>query len=333
MIAPGSQVPFEITTNAGFRAYWTGAIVVCGVGTVRVLWTAAKSRSSHLWLFFYCLLALFWIDLCYFLAELNSVNPVVDDLAKIGACIGAGLSIFIPPSILDSRPEFRFHKRAKLFFTAVGLASVLYFVASASVFFSSRYVEGAKYFNGYRVFPVFLMFAILGVSNLYVAAGILLRTGFRGGPLTGDLRALRFLAYGMIGFVPATFVVDYVRWVFPSLWRIYPREDIFVLPLYFAYASTVIAFYADAYASGVRARSAPLPGLPLSAALSRRERDIALLLSRGFSYKEVGATLGISMGTVQTYAPRIYRKLGISGKEQLIIRSHGEGPPSADTEG
>lgn len=51
--------------------------------------------------------------------------------------------------------------------------------------------------------------------------------------------------------------------------------------------------------------------------LSRRESEVALLLAKGKSYKEIAAELFISMSTTQTHVGRIYSKLGINNKTEL----------------
>jgi DNA-binding NarL/FixJ family response regulator len=51
--------------------------------------------------------------------------------------------------------------------------------------------------------------------------------------------------------------------------------------------------------------------------LTNRERDVLRLLARGFSYREVGAELFISVKTVETHASSVLRKLQLSNRHQL----------------
>jgi DNA-binding NarL/FixJ family response regulator len=51
--------------------------------------------------------------------------------------------------------------------------------------------------------------------------------------------------------------------------------------------------------------------------LSKRESEVALLLAKGCTYKELAAELFISMSTTQTHVGRIYSKLGINNKTEL----------------
>ena len=57
--------------------------------------------------------------------------------------------------------------------------------------------------------------------------------------------------------------------------------------------------------------------------LTAREREIALMLAEGLSYKEVSAALFISLSTVQTHVTRIYTKAGVNSKTELSMKLRG----------
>lgn len=54
--------------------------------------------------------------------------------------------------------------------------------------------------------------------------------------------------------------------------------------------------------------------------LSAREREILRLLARGFAYKEMAETLGISIGTINTHVRRIYQKLHVSSRGEAVAK-------------
>lgn len=58
--------------------------------------------------------------------------------------------------------------------------------------------------------------------------------------------------------------------------------------------------------------------------LTAREREVALLAATGAASKEIAAQLYLSARTVDTHLARAYRKLGISGRDQLpaALRAH-----------
>jgi DNA-binding NarL/FixJ family response regulator len=58
-----------------------------------------------------------------------------------------------------------------------------------------------------------------------------------------------------------------------------------------------------------------------SKVLSPREREVAVLVARGLSNKEVARQLGLREGTVKTHLHNIYRKLAVDGRSTLMADS------------
>jgi DNA-binding CsgD family transcriptional regulator len=52
--------------------------------------------------------------------------------------------------------------------------------------------------------------------------------------------------------------------------------------------------------------------------LSRRQADVAEVLLRGKSDKDIAAFLGIAPNTVQTHLKKVYRKTGTGGRFALM---------------
>jgi len=55
--------------------------------------------------------------------------------------------------------------------------------------------------------------------------------------------------------------------------------------------------------------------------LAPREQQVLELLVKGYSYKDVSKELGISTSTVGTYVQRIYDKLHVSSRREIMERS------------
>ncbi|WP_316928813.1 helix-turn-helix transcriptional regulator [Microscilla marina] len=53
-------------------------------------------------------------------------------------------------------------------------------------------------------------------------------------------------------------------------------------------------------------------------ALTKREQEVALLLIKGHTYKQVAEQLFISLPTVKTHASNIYKKCGVKSKIELL---------------
>jgi DNA-binding NarL/FixJ family response regulator len=74
------------------------------------------------------------------------------------------------------------------------------------------------------------------------------------------------------------------------------------------------AFAATAPSAPVAEDPATDPGLDL---LSAREREVMQLLARGYTYREIGSRLFISVKTVESHASNVLRKLQLSNRNEL----------------
>ncbi|KIC90522.1 response regulator transcription factor [Flavihumibacter sp. ZG627] len=63
--------------------------------------------------------------------------------------------------------------------------------------------------------------------------------------------------------------------------------------------------------------------LPEAAKLSKREKEVLSLLSKGLLYKEIAQQLGISFHTVRQHICKIYEKLHVQNKTEAINKVYG----------
>ena len=61
--------------------------------------------------------------------------------------------------------------------------------------------------------------------------------------------------------------------------------------------------------------------------LTKRENDVAKHVVQGFSNREVSQKLGLTEHTVSNYLFRIYEKLGISSRVELVLYYLGNSNP------
>jgi DNA-binding NarL/FixJ family response regulator len=84
------------------------------------------------------------------------------------------------------------------------------------------------------------------------------------------------------------------------------------------FSPRLAGFVLDAFAAGAAApapeEEATDPGLDL---LSAREREVMQLLARGYTYREIGSRLFISVKTVESHASNVLRKLQLSNRNEL----------------
>lgn len=86
------------------------------------------------------------------------------------------------------------------------------------------------------------------------------------------------------------------------------------------FSPRLAGFVLDAFAAGAAeaaekaAEEVTDPGLDL---LSAREREVMQLLARGYTYREIGSRLFISVKTVESHASNVLRKLQLSNRNEL----------------
>ena len=85
------------------------------------------------------------------------------------------------------------------------------------------------------------------------------------------------------------------------------------------FSPRLAGFVLDAFAASSPSAPRPEdpatdPGLDL---LSAREREVMQLLARGYTYREIGSRLFISVKTVESHASNVLRKLQLSNRNEL----------------
>jgi DNA-binding NarL/FixJ family response regulator len=99
------------------------------------------------------------------------------------------------------------------------------------------------------------------------------------------------------------------------------------VPMSRSIARKVIEAFSRMNVGGGMTAPLPTPDLPEDqASLTPREQQVLELLVDGCSYKEAATQLGISTSTVGVYVARIYEKLHISSRREIVAWSKGSAP-------
>lgn len=89
----------------------------------------------------------------------------------------------------------------------------------------------------------------------------------------------------------------------------------------------VTAVLLDVQVDGVRflLKRYDEPAGPSEAALSPREQEVVQLAAKGLSNKAIAAVLGISIWTVSTHLRRIFNKLDVGSRTEMITKAMQRG--------
>jgi DNA-binding CsgD family transcriptional regulator len=83
----------------------------------------------------------------------------------------------------------------------------------------------------------------------------------------------------------------------------------------------------DIHVEGTRYRliRSASPASARATSLSPREREIVRLVARGLPNKAIAAILDVSLWTVATHLRRVFYKLGVSSRAEMVARALEEG--------
>lgn len=81
-----------------------------------------------------------------------------------------------------------------------------------------------------------------------------------------------------------------------------------------------LAYVERLHREGVRRGGEPIDKMLTRTALTPRERELVLWLADGGSTKEIAAQMGLTKQTVNTYLKRIYAKVGVHSRVELLAR-------------
>src|ERR1700681_203759 len=91
-----------------------------------------------------------------------------------------------------------------------------------------------------------------------------------------------------------------------------------------------MSFAVEALASSPVLRAVDGKGLSL---LSKREMDVVRSLAEGLTNREIAERMGLSPHTVKNYLFRVFDKLGVSNRTELLFMTLNQGGNAEDTAG
>lgn len=122
----------------------------------------------------------------------------------------------------------------------------------------------------------------------------------------------RIFAIALMVIVPLSLLVNYV-----FIENYYSLKIGFTLPLVFILLAGNKLMDDLQRLSLVKSPLNPQEQHLKNYALTPREKEIALILSTGITYKQISEELHISMPTVKTHASNIYKKCGVKSRSEL----------------
>jgi DNA-binding CsgD family transcriptional regulator len=235
-------------------------------------------------------------------AGLAGLISAVSALAMIGIYALAFLSFFI----LGDKKELRARRNAGIAASAAVLAKIL---LDITAMIAHKAPSPAWSLGGYILIGLALTayaFFLLGLGRIegLPAIRFLYRAYAVSALIFAPMGLLEWLVNRRIVNLPQPLSLDYAFYLAWNLSSV---------------AALAISLRPDPRVAG---DDSLLPAVPeakaASLGLTSREVDMALLIARGFSNKEIAASLGISASTVRTHIYNLYRKAGARSRVELI---------------
>ena len=106
---------------------------------------------------------------------------------------------------------------------------------------------------------------------------------------------------GARGYVTKTITIEELR---QAIERVHAGDAVF--------SPRLAGFVLDAFAGDL-----PMPADPELDLLTDREQEVLRLIARGYTYREVGARLHLSVKTIESHVSSVLRKLQLTNRHQL----------------
>ena len=174
--------------------------------------------------------------------------------------------------------------------------------------------DGQFLFNHVTRYGLWFWIYICYAYTLYLAGTALVFRGFF--LQKGTRRPITVVGVTMTA-IPLAVNLLYIFRLIPGIHRDFST-------LVFAPSALVFVVWASRLSAVARERESAGPGGTLSGIgpekMSRRERAVCELLIEGLSNKEIANKLCISENTAKTHTRHVYRKLGVSNRQELMAR-------------
>jgi DNA-binding CsgD family transcriptional regulator len=258
--------------------------------------------------------------LSYISAVTGQPSPYARNILGVFIMCGIALMVYAGPRFIHAVTRYGNARLVDSFFL---LLSLIVFI-TAMVFCSV----------GSDVLALRILMATLVVANVYsVVAGVIYR---RKKDAQGERIVLERRWAGIIkSFViitacllPFSILIDVFRDWLPALSSLFPERWKVVSLAFLLWNLTYVYFTLPLYLKGAPTAETGKEWDFDKFSLSRRERQIALLVIEGLSYKKIAEKLFISLATVKTHIIHIYSKTGASNKMVLAQKCRRTSPAS-----
>ncbi len=291
--------------NAGLLAYF---LVSYSVGLASLVvslasWLKRRTRASRDFLLVGLVMAIIGANtLVMNLFNVGSA-PVLMTVLSLINYTGAAVFIFVLPLLIHS-----VYKTAGARYLNIGFIALACLATAASVALIAAGLAEA----GDRL--------LLGVKDFSILYGIVRLISYHRRRHDGEMEnALHYIGIGSAVIYPIIAGSELAPAAFHSLVPLDPKGSLSLPLAYLIWSAAYLLSWFRGYIRPLDATEDSYRDFSARFGLSPRETDVVRLLLRGQSYKEIMASLSISMPTVKSHVGSIYRKTSCNNKMQFSL--------------
>lgn len=289
-----------------FLSFLTG-VFSFGIGLIVYLKTKHQTIKHYLiFLFTIIMISFTWIFSAYNSVLETDYRSAIYMIRIIIESISFNVLKWTFPLIIHSLFKVPYAKKANIFFFILGLSASIYFVIYYFFIFENRTGPGRTFLH-YYIQSAFIFFAVL----IYILITGLFFYKKQERPIT---REIRFKVLIMVFCFIPLFILDNFTGIHEKYIILTPLVIIIMNGLSLHLALKYFFFASRENRPGL----IPDQTFFNSFDISQREKEICLLLLEGHSYQKIADLAFISKSTVKTHINKLYRKTGVTGKEELI---------------
>ena len=308
--------PFGLSGMRGYFLLYDIVSIVLGVSaTFVVLILYIKTRNprlaAYLWVDLFVALIVLAVSFdlyCEIAGQMTSLRPVIWHSVEFSVC---ALCFFIPRMCRREKSE-PWELMVERGFAASAIVLALSF-AVFFIFLSSR--------TWIFIFLYILAYLDLSLVSTYFFLSVLKtrKPAARSSKLRHYQMAVRFTGWATLVLLPFFLITDFFGWLLPFFSTVIP-PGFTLLPAFYIFMSLGILFGSALEILEPGAALEPMTAdddCIRTYGLTKREAEIAPLVLQCFSYKEIGARLFISPGTVRSHLTHIYEKTRTKNRLEL----------------
>jgi DNA-binding CsgD family transcriptional regulator len=287
------------------------ASVAGGLITLIFLYITEKSRTLKYYIFFdFSFSAFLFLAAFMVYVEINNIQFKGFNIAIIMGFLIATLLIYSILLLANTAFNKKINKRIKFIYLLIALIPLL-----TSLPFLIIYGDKVFTWPQFRFYDFSISFIFLAIF-MYI---LLNPKKFIEKIEPKNIRKIYYTFYVIFGCLLLFTFINDLRKLIQN--RLFSETEFFVLPVFFIIWNSFNIYYSIKhykYKHIKKYHSKISLDFIKKYSITDREKQVISLILKGFKNKEIAAHLALTSGTIKGYIHKIYKKIGVQNRVQLV---------------